>query len=235
METINIGSYRLALATLRMRGVVSASTTTTRWKRTALSSAQDLQLPQVCCQCLEVNESGPYGHVYRAGVIGFRRRRIRPTRTGMGGPPLRKRFNIPTVIFEKTHGNETWVCASHLKVLFYNAVQNLKPQVRQKKEKQCCDTGQHGGGQEVCELPGTEGQVRQDREASIALRGSARDSPSTAVAAQRTGAYSIMYITSQYQTVTCVMFRGADTRHDQIYVLQCLISSLIPTDSATRK
>jgi hypothetical protein len=61
----------------------------------------------------------------------------------MGGPSGRERlpvnipprFNIPTVIFEKTHGNETWVCASHLKLLFYNGVRNLEPQVRQKKQK----------------------------------------------------------------------------------------------------
>jgi hypothetical protein len=66
-----------------------------------------------------------------------------PTRSGMGGPPERERLplntpphlinTISTVIFEKTHGNETWVCVSHLNLLFYNDVRNLKPQVRQKK------------------------------------------------------------------------------------------------------
>jgi hypothetical protein len=66
-----------------------------------------------------------------------------PTRSGMGGPPGRSRLplntpphlvnTISTVIFEKTHGNETWVCASHLNLLFYNDVRTLKPQVRQKK------------------------------------------------------------------------------------------------------
>ena len=64
-----------------------------------------------------------------------------PTRSGMGGPPGRERLpvntpphlNISTVIFDKTHGNETWVCASHLNLLFYNDVRTLKPQVRQKK------------------------------------------------------------------------------------------------------
>jgi hypothetical protein len=184
-----------------MRGVASASTTTTRWKRTALSSAQDLQLPHVCCRCLEVNESGPYGHVCRALGIGFRRRRCTaielPTRSGMGGPPLRKRFNIPTVIFEKTHGHETWVCGSHLKSLLYNAVQNLKPQVRQNKQKQCFLILANMGAPKKC----VNCRAMKAKYDTIVnrqwLRCGARDSPSTAAAAQRTGDYSIMHITSQ--------------------------------------
>jgi hypothetical protein len=73
---------------------------------------------------------GPRDRDRRIGRMGMRM-------GGKGGPSLRRRFSgsIPTVIFEKTHGNETWVCASHLKLLFYNDVRNLKPQVRQKKQK----------------------------------------------------------------------------------------------------